>query len=336
MPYQPSPELAAFIQSLPKIETHLHLEGALPFALLQQAFPGRYPAPPASWADDYRFDSFNQFMELFVSYCADFFISAERYHEVAKVVLAKCWAQNVRYVETSFHLPVAAYTGVSGREIIRAITSAAPAGLEVRVFAGMCHNDYAGAVKDVIDDAVNWPEVTGFDLHGWEDIALEPWTAEIWARARAAGKFNKAHAGEFMPADYVLRTLDELKVTRIEHGNGAAEDPAAIARLVRDDVTLDMCPISNVKLRARGLRAMREHPIRRFFNAGVRVTVNSDDPFFFGNTLTEDYAALAMDAGFTHTELAKLARNGWEAALLSPQQKRRHLANFQEPVPLNH
>ena len=90
MSYEPSPELAAFIQSLPKTETHLHLEGVLPFALLQQAFPGRYPTPPASWADDYRFDSFNQFMELFVSYCAEFFVSAERYHEAAKIVLAKC------------------------------------------------------------------------------------------------------------------------------------------------------------------------------------------------------------------------------------------------------
>lgn len=179
MPRKPDPDLAAFIQSLPKTETHLHLEGALPFELLQQAFPGRFPAPPESWADDYRFDSFNQFMELFVRYCADYFVSADRYHEAAKVVLGNCWQQNVRYVETSWHLPVAAHTGVDGREIVEAIRSAAPSGMEVRVFAGMCHNDYVGPVKEVIDDAVGWTELTGLDLHGWEDIPLEPWTAKV-------------------------------------------------------------------------------------------------------------------------------------------------------------
>ena len=160
---------------------------------------------------------------------------------------------------------------VDGREIIRAIQAAAPKGMEVRVFVGMCHNDYTGAVKDVIDDAVNWPELTGLDLHGWEDTPLEPWTAGVWAKARAAGKFNKAHAGEFMPANFVTLVLDELKVKRIQHGCSAAEDPAVIARLVRDGVTLDMCPISNLKLQARGLKSLCAHPLRNVSRCrGVR------------------------------------------------------------------
>ena len=328
MPWKPDPALAAFIQSLPKTETHLHLEGALPFELLQQAFPGRFPTPPVSWADDYQFDSFNQFMELFVSYCADFFVSAERYHEAATIVLGNCWKQNVRYVETSWHLPVAAHTGVDGREIIRAIQAAAPKGMEVRVFVGMCHNDYTGAVKDVIDDAVNWPELTGLDLHGWEDIPLEPWTADVWAKARAAGKFNKAHAGEFMPASFVTLVLDELKVKRVQHGCSAAEDSALIARLKRDGVALDMCPISNLKLQSRGLKTLRAHPLRTFLDAGVCVTANSDDPFFFGNTLTEDYASLVMDAGFSKRDLLQLVRNGWKVALLPNAAKAPFLAEL--------
>lgn len=328
MPFTPGPELAAFLQALPKTETHLHLEGALPFGLLQRALPGRFPAPPPSWADDFRFPSFNHFMELFGAWCADYFVSAERYHECARAVLADCARQNVRYVETSFHLPVAAWTGTPGRDICRAILAAAPPGLEVRVFAGMCHNDYAGAVREVIDDAVTWPELTGLDLHGWEDLPLEPWTAEVWARARAAGKFNKAHAGEFMPADYVARTLDELRVTRLQHGNAAAEDPALIARLVREGIGLDMCPISNLKLRARGLRSLRVHPIRRLFDAGVRVTVNSDDPFFFGNSLTEDYTALVEGVGFSRREVVRVVRHGWELALLPAAVKAPHLAEL--------
>jgi adenosine deaminase len=328
MPYTPGPDLAAFLQSLPKTETHLHLEGALPFELLQAAFPGRHPAPPPSWADDFRYDSFNQFMDQYVQWCADFFVSVERYHECARIVLGNCARQNVRYVETSWHLPVAAATGLDPRAILRAIHAAAPPGLDLRVFVGMSHNDYAGAAKELIDDAPNWSGLTGLDLHGWEDLPLEPWTAEVWARARAAGKFNKAHAGEFMPADYVARTLDELQVTRIQHGNGAAEDPALVARLVREGIGLDMCPISNLKLRARGLRSLREHPIRRLFDAGVRVTVNSDDPFFFGNSLTEDYTALVAGVGFSRREVVQVARNGWELALLPPEMKAPHLAEL--------
>jgi adenine deaminase len=329
--YSPPTELAAFIQSLPKTETHLHLEGCMPFELLQEAFPGRYTAPPAMWADDFRYGSFAEFMDMYRQWCAEFYVSTDRYYESARIMLARCRAQNVRYVETSFHLPVAAMTGLSPRDICRAVLAAAPDDMTVRVFVGMCHDDYRGATRDLIDDVTRWPELTGIDLHGPEDLPLEPWTAEVWSRARAAGKFNKAHAGEFMPPAYVARTLDELKVTRIEHGIAAAEDPALMARLVREGVTLDVCPISNVKLLARGLTSMKLHPLRRLFDAGVRVTVNSDDTFMFGNTLSEDYAAVAMDLGFTRRELAQLVRNGWEIALL-PEATRKPFLNQLETV----
>lgn len=328
MPFTASPDIAAFVQSLPKTETHLHIEGALPWELLVEAFPGRYTRPPASWHDDFRFRDFTEFMDHYVHYCAEFYVSAQRYHDAARIVLARCYEQNVRYVETSFHLPVLAAIGVPGPEIISAIKSAAPAGMEVRVFSGMCHNDHAGPVREWIDAATGWDGLSGLDLHGPEDLPLEPWTAEVWARARAAGKVNKAHAGEFMPAGYVARMLDELKVTRIQHGNGAAEDPALVERLVREDITLDMCPISNLKLRARGLQTLATHPIRRFLDAGVRVTVSSDDPFVFGNRLAEDYHALHRDVGLSKAELLKLVRNGWEVALVSETERAKRLAQL--------
>lgn len=131
-----------------------------------------------------------------------------------------------------------------------------------------------------------------------------------------------------MPAEFITLVLDELKVSRIQHGCSAAEDPAVVARLVRDAVALDMCPISNLKLRARGLKSLREHPLRAFLKAGVCVTANSDDPFFFGNTLTEDYAALAMEAGFSKRDLLALVRNGWRVALLPDAAKAPFLAQL--------
>ncbi len=325
MPYRAEPALAEFVQRLPKTETHLHIEGACPFELLRKMDPKRYAAPPPFWNDAYRYASFNQFMDLYVEYCAAFFTSAERYHEAARIVLAKCAAQGCRYVETSFHLPALLFMADSGPDVIRALRAAAPAGLELRVFAGMCHNDYTGAGRELIEDALRWPELDGIDLHGWEDIPLEPWTADVWARARVAGKFTKAHAGEFMGADYVDRTIDELKVTRIEHGVRAIENPATVARLVREGVALDICPISNLKLAVRGVPTMGAHPIRRLFDAGVTVTINSDDPFFFGNSLSEEYYALHRDLGFSRAELVRIAANGFRVALLPGHVKRPHL-----------
>lgn len=325
MPYRADPRLAEFVQSLPKTETHLHLEGACPFPLLQELDPVKFAAPPPFWDDAYRYRSFNQFMDLYVEYCAAFFTSAERYHAAARIVLERCVAQGCRYVETSFHLPSLLFMRDTGPEVIRAIRAAAPRGLELRIFAGMCHNDYHDAGRDLIEECLRWPELDGVDLHGWEDLPLEPWTAEVWSRARAAGKFTKAHAGEFMGADYVDRTLDELKVKRIEHGVRAVENPATVTRLLREQVALDICPISNVKLAVRGITSMKDHPIRRLFNAGVTVTVNSDDPFFFGNSLSEEYYALHQDLGFSRAELVRVAANGFKVALLPEHVRRAHL-----------
>jgi adenosine deaminase len=324
----PSPALRDFVLSLPKTETHLHLEGACPFELLTALDPVRYSAPPPFWAPDFRYQSFNQFMALYLEYCAAFFTSAERYHAAAKIVLARCAAQGCRYVETSFHLPALVHLRESGPEVIRAIRAAAPRGLELRVFAGMSHDDYTGAARELIDDALGWPELDGIDLHGPEDLPVEPWTDQIWARARAAGKFTKAHAGEFMPASFVDLILDRLQVTRIQHGVRSVESAATVARLLRDNIALDVCPISNLKLAVRGVPTLAAHPIRRLFDAGVTVTVNSDDPFFFGNSLADEYHALHRELAFTLPQLVQIAANGFRVALLPDHGKRAHLADL--------
>ncbi len=320
--------LHAFILALPKTETHLHLEGACPFELLQKLDPVKYAAPPPFWADDFRYRDFEQFMGLYLEYCAVFFTSAERYHEAAKIVLARCAAQGCRYVETSIHLPALLHLRESGPEVLRAIRAAAPRGLELRVFAGVGHDDYTGAARELIDDALTWPELDGIDLHGLETLPVEPWTDAIWARARAAGKFTKAHAGEFMPASFVDLILDRLQVTRIEHGVRSIESAATVARLLRENITLDVCPISNLKLAVRGVPTLSAHPIRRLFDAGVAVTINSDDPFFFGNTLADEYHALHHHLGFSRSELIQVAANGFRAALLPDHVKRAHLADL--------
>jgi adenosine deaminase len=301
-----------FIQSLPKTETHLHIEGALPYELLRAWQPETYPENPYFHAPDYRYPSFPKFDEILLGHALPWFVSAERYHEAAKAIFAKHVAQNVRYVETSFHLPVAGFINTPGREIIAAIRAAVPAGLEVRIFAGMARPDYTGPMQAVIDDLGNWDGLAGVDLHGLESLPTEPWTAKVWARLRAEGKVTKAHAGEFGGADRVREAIEQLGATRIQHGVRAAEDPAVVALAAERGVTFDVCPLSNVKLGV--TPSISAHPLRSFTAAGVRCTISTDDPLVFANTLNGEYAALAAEAGFSRAELARLAKNGWEVA----------------------
>jgi len=331
MPYTASPDFTRFIEGLPKTETHLHIEGACPHALLAKLDPKRYGPRPPFWADDFRYESFAQFMDLYVEYCAVFFNSAKRYHDAAKIILQNCADQGCRYVETSFHLPTLLSMPEDGPTLLEALREAAPEGLELRLFAGMCHNDYQGESKGLIDACLAWDGLDGIDLHGPEDWELEPWTAEIWKAARRAGKATKAHAGEFMGADFVDRVIDELGVTRIQHGVRAVEDPNTVKRLASNGITLDVCPISNLKLAVEGIGAMSQHPIRQLFDQGVGVTISSDDPFFFGNRLSEEYFALHQDLEFSIEELGQIADNGFKAALVDEPKRvayRRELADY--------
>ena len=186
-----------FIQSLPKTETHLHFEGALPYELLTQWKPEQWPPDPKFRSRSYRYVSFPDFERILLDNALPWFTSAERYHEAAKVIFAKHVAQNVKYVEISFHLPVTLFIKTPGTEIISAIRSAVPKGLEVRIFTGMTRADFGGELRATIDQLGKWDDLAGVDLHGHEVIPTHPDTAKIWARLRAAGKVTKAHAGEF-------------------------------------------------------------------------------------------------------------------------------------------
>jgi adenosine deaminase len=312
--------LLSFIQALPKTETHLHIEGALPYELLRAWKPEVYAAFPPFRERGYRYETFPDFEQQLLNNALPWFTSAEHYYEAAKVIFAGHVAQNVKYVETSFHLPVTGFINTPGREIIAAIQSAAPKGLEVRVFAGMLRSDINGALRPVIDQLHTWDELAGTDLHGYETMPTELGTAEVWEKLRAAGKITKCHAGEFDGAHRVREAITQLGVTRIQHGVRAIEDPAVVRLAVECGVTFDVCPLSNVGLKV--VPSMAQHPLKKLMQAGVRCTISTDDPLCFANTITEEYVAVSQGLGLTRRELARLARNGFEVADLPHAAKK--------------
>jgi adenosine deaminase len=322
-----------FIQSLPKTETHLHLEGALPYELLTAWQPERYPPNPEFRRPGHRFATFSDFNDVLLAHALPWFVSAERYHEAAKAIFAKHVSQNVRYVETSFHLPVTGFINVPGPELIAAIRAAVPAGLEVRVFAGMLRTDLGSELRSTIDRLHTWDGLDGVDLHGHEDLPTHPDTADVWARLRAAGKVTKCHAGEFGGAAKVREAIELLGVNRIQHGIQAIDDPSVMELAAKRGVTFDVCPISNVRLRA--VPSLAAHPIRRLIEAGIRCTVSTDDPLTFANRVNDEYAALASGLAFSPEELGRVARSGWEVASVPRAVKDAHCAEIARLVAEN-
>ena len=319
-----------FIQALPKTETHLHIEGALPYELLTSWDPEQWPPDPKFRARSYRYETFPAFERILLDHALPWFTKPERYHEAAKAIFAKHVAQNVRYVETSFHLPITQFIKIPGPEIIAAIRAAVPADLEVRIFAGMLRSDIVGELRSTIDEIHTWEGLAGIDLHGHELMPTPPATAAIWARAREAGKITKCHAGEFDGPGRVREAIEVLGVKRIQHGVRAIEESAVVKLAADNDVTFDMCPISNVGLQV--VPSIGDHPIRRLMLAGVRCTVSTDDPLCFANTITEEYETLASELTFTATELATVARNGWEVADVAPAVRKAMLAEIDKLV----
>lgn len=310
---------ADFIHRLPKTETHLHIEGALPYQLLQQLDPEKFNQPQACWAQDFKWKCFEDFEGHLIEHAMHWFTSPERYYEAAQVIFAGQLAQNVRYVETSFHAGMIEFLGIPGPEIVKAIRSAAPAGMEVRVFMGMARNGYSETLAPVLEECVTWEGLAGLDLHGVEYLPLEAWTPKLWEKARAHGLETKAHAGEFGPPAHVREAIEVLGARRIQHGIRAVEDDAVVELAIESGTTFDVCPISNVKLDV--IDKLEEHPIRKFFDRGLRCTISTDDPFSFGNTIEDEYAALSAGLHFTNAELKQIAKNGFEVALVDDRTR---------------
>jgi adenosine deaminase len=303
--------IAEFVRALPKAELHLHVEGAVPWALVRARSPSALPERPPWWGGSFRFRDFDHFREA-ARLCLAGLGDPDAHHAAARAIFDDLRAQDVRYVEISFDVVRVAARGLALGDIVAAVASAVPSGLTARVFGAFSYHK-AGRTPDALVDAVlATPGLHGVDLHGDETHRTAARFAGAFRRAREAGLVTKAHAGELAGPDSIGEALDRLGVRRIEHGVRAVEDERLLGRLVAEAVTLDLCPWSNWKLGLTGDAAA--HPIGRLHRRGVAVTVSTDDPTLFGRSLTEELVALAEGHGFTGADLARLQANAFRAA----------------------
>ncbi len=318
-----------FIRGLPKAELHVHLEGTLESELMCRLAGRHGVATPRAClgGGEYRFNDLRSFLDLYYE-GVSVLVSAADFYELTAAYLRRAHADGTRHVEVFFDPQSHVARGVPFPDVIEGIRRAlAEAELELGLSSRliMCFLRDQGPADALVTLETARPYrhvIAGVGLDSAE-AGYPPRDFEaVFRTARGAGFAAVAHAGEEGPAAYVSEALDVLHVARIDHGVHAADDPDLVARLARDRVPLTMCPLSNLALHV--TPDLARHPLKRLLQAGVAVTVNSDDPAYFGGYLVANYAAIARALDLTLGDIVALARHSVEAAWL-PQRHRRDL-----------
>ncbi len=331
-------ELRAFARKIPKVELHLHLEGAIPLETLLAFIRRAGTEPDVRTVDELRrrltYPDFEGFLETWV-WKNTFITEVDDFDGITYDVLADLHAQNVPYVEMHYSPGDYRDRGFT----LAGVTEAVLAGVsrarrDFRLRGNLILDLLWGAT---VEEAWGWLEeatpflgrgVVGVGLGGSEQKSPARAYAELYREARKRGFRLTAHAGEALGPESVWAVIDELGVERIGHGVRACEDPDLVELLKERRLPLEVCVTSNVKTGVYPSAAA--HPIRYLFEQGLVVTVNADDPTMFHTTLSDEYLVLLRDLGFTAAELKTLSMNGVEASFLPEAEKSGLRAKFEE------
>jgi adenine deaminase len=315
--------LRELIQAVPKAELHVHLEGTLERDMMCDLARRGHAALPAACqgpaGDTYRFADLQSFLDLYYDGVA-VLTTMQHFYDLTAAYARRAHADGTRHVEVFFDPQSHVSRGVPFSTVVEGIRRALvdaehQLGLSSRLI--MCFLRDRGAASALVTLETARPYrhvIAGVGLDSAEAGHPPRDFADVFRIARRAGFAAVAHAGEEGPAEYVSEALDILGVSRIDHGVHAIDDPALVARLARDHVPLTMCPLSNAALQV--TPSLGEHPLRRLLEAGVPVTVNSDDPAYFGGYLVANYEAIVRALDLKRDHVITLARNSVLAAWL--------------------
>jgi adenosine deaminase len=259
-------------------------------------------------------------------------LSEQDFFDLTWAYLERAAQQNVRHVEIFFDPQAHTARGVPLETVIRgihrALEEAIPRlNISSRLIMCFLRHLSADAAMQTLEASLrfkHWIVAVGLDS---SELNHPPNKfVEVFQRARAEGYLTVAHAGEEGPPDYIRQALDLLKVSRIDHGVRCLEDPSLVQRLARERIPLTVCPLSNVKLRV--FKSLEDHNLKKLLDLGLCVTVNSDDPAYFGGYITENLLASQKALGLTRHDLYTLARNAFEASFLRADEKQRLIAEL--------
>jgi len=327
------------IQALPKAELHVHIEGTfepeLMFAIAQR---NEISIPYKSVEEvkqAYNFHNLQSFLDIYYA-GANVLIHEQDFYDLAWAYFEKCADDNVVHTEMFFDPQTHTDRGIAFETVINGLQKAcddAKAKLGITSHLIMCFLRHLSeeAAFETLEQALSYKDqIIGVGLDSSE-VGHPPSKFErVFAKACEAGFLVVAHAGEEGPAEYVWEALDLLKVNRIDHGVRSEEDPELMQRLIAEKMPLTVCPLSNLKLCV--VDDMQQHNIRRLLQHGVHVTVNSDDPSYFGGYMNDNFIAIAEALDLSNDELKQLAINSFEASFISDTEKQKWISLIQALV----
>ncbi|NML92170.1 adenosine deaminase [Novosphingobium olei] len=326
-------DLDRFIAGLLKAELHLHIEGSLePELMFALAERNGVTIPYASVEDvraAYAFSNLQDFLDIYYAGASVLLTEAD-FHDLAMAYFDRAAADGVRHAEIMFDPQTHTDRGIAFAAVIEGLLSAmaeaeAKHGLTSALILSFLRHLSEEAAFETLAMAEPWLDriaAVGLDS---SEIGHPPSKfARVFAAARAKGLKLVAHAGEEGPPAYVYEALDLLHVDRIDHGNRALEDEALVQRLAGEGMTLTVCPLSNHKLCVVG--DLADHPIDHMLAEGLKATINSDDPAYFGGYVADNYRAVARARGLSREALVQLARNSFTGSFLPPEAVAMHLA----------
>lgn len=327
----------ALARSLPKVEMHVHLEGAMRPATLLRLSRKHNISLPAQTVEEterlYDYTNFLHFLEVY-QLCGRCLLTPEDFAEITYEFLQGQAEQNVRYSEVMVSLADHMIRGLDPDEVLRGIFEGQRRG----------EADFPTRMRVILDAGRQWPDlveevskiaaryagrgVLGFGIGGDEANFPPEMFQAAFARVRDAGLRRTAHAGEVAGAESMWGAIRALGAERLGHGVHAHDDPDLLRYLRDTQLPIDMCPVSNVKTGA--VPSLAAHPLRRYLSEGLLVTVNSDDPPMFGTSITNEYRVLAGELGMRADDLFQLSLNGIEASFLDAGEKETMKAQFMD------
>jgi adenosine deaminase len=312
---------------VPKVELHLHLEGAIPYEVLWKLIK-KYGGDPLvsnleTLKERFVFRDFPHFLEMW-GWKNNFIREYDDFTLIAEAVARDLADQNIRYAELFCTPSDFRARKLETQKILTAIRRGYDkvSGIKLNIIVDFCRNygaENAARNLDEVSEVKNLG-ILGFTIGGAEEgYPPEPF-ASVYERARQLGFHTSAHAGEAAGAASVWGAIRSLKVERIGHGTRIFEDPNLVEYIAEKDIPLEVCPISNVKTRV--VNSLKEHPVKDYYAKGIIVTINTDDPKMFGNSLAEEYRGLNSELGFSYEDIRKLILNGVQSSWLPENDKK--------------
>ena len=323
-------ELKRYIRLIPKAELHLHIEGSLEPELMFAMAEKNNVKIKYNSVDElraaYNFNNLQEFLDIYYA-GADVLLKEEDFYDLTMAYLIKAHEDNVVHTEIFFDPQTHTSRGVKFDTIVNGISRALEDGrmqMNISSHLIMCflrHLDEEAAMQD-LEAALDYKDkIIGVGLDSSELGNPPNKFKNVFERARKEGFLTVAHAGEEGPADYVWEALNLLDVMRIDHGVKSLDDENLVAELVKTQIPLTVCPLSNLKLKV--VSDMKDHPIKRMLDKNMMVTINSDDPSYFGGYVNENYLEVARALNLTKDDILLLARNSFTSSFLSDADKKK-------------